>query len=210
MSIAVYGGSFNPPHIGHCHVAEAVIKHFKPRRFFIIPAGIAPHKNMAEGSPTNDERMELCRRAFGAGETVTVSDMEILREGKSYTADTLRALMERFPNEEIILVMGTDMYLSLESWYDAQFILKSVHICVVRRDEDKDSLRSKALEYAKAYRTRSTIVALKPVVASSSAVRELLPERGGGEMLPNRVYEYIISRRLYSAKPNWNWLREKA
>ncbi|MBO5976727.1 MAG: adenylyltransferase/cytidyltransferase family protein, partial [Oscillospiraceae bacterium] len=69
MSIAVYGGSFNPPHIGHRHVAEAVIKHFKPRRFFIIPAGTAPHKNMAEGSPTNDERMELCRRAFGELET---------------------------------------------------------------------------------------------------------------------------------------------
>ncbi len=210
MSIAVYGGSFNPPHIGHRHVAEAVIKHFKPRRFFIIPAGVAPHKNMAEGSPTNDERMELCRRAFGELETVAVSDMEILREGKSYTADTLRALMERFPGEEIILVMGTDMYLSLESWYDAEFILKSVHICVVRRDEDKIVLRSKALEYAKKYRTRSTIVALKPVEASSSDVRELLPKREGVEMLQGAVYEHIISRRLYGAKPGWNWLREKA
>ncbi|MBR2879699.1 MAG: nicotinate (nicotinamide) nucleotide adenylyltransferase, partial [Oscillospiraceae bacterium] len=210
MSIAVYGGSFNPPHIGHCHVAEAVIKHFKPRRFFIIPAGAAPHKDMAAGSPGSEERMELCCRAFGGGESVTVSNMEILREGKSYTADTLRALMERFPGEEIILVMGTDMYMSLESWYDAQFILKSVHICVVRRDEDKESLRRKALEYAKVYRTRSTIVALKPVVASSSDMRELLPKREGVEMLPNGVYEHIISRRLYGAKPNWNWLREKA
>lgn len=210
MSIAVYGGSFNPPHIGHCHVAEAVIKHFKPRRFFIIPAGIAPHKDMAEGSPSNEERMELCRRAFGEGENVTVSNMEILREGKSYTADTLRALMERFPGEELVLVMGTDMYMSLDSWYDAEFILKSVHICVVRRDEEKDALRKKALEYAKNYRTRSTIVALKPVVASSSYVREALPERGGAEMLAAGVYEHIVSRRLYGAKPDWNWLREKA
>jgi len=210
MSIAVYGGSFNPPHIGHCHVVEAVIKYFKPRRFFIIPAGIAPHKDMAEGSPANEERMELCRRAFGAGDTVTVSDMEILREGKSYTADTLRALMERFPGEEIILVMGTDMFLSLESWYDAEFILKNTHICVVRRDEDKEALRSKALEYAKTYRTRSTIVALQPVVASSSDVRDILPKRAGADMLPNGVYEHIISRRLYGAKPDWNWLREKA
>lgn len=210
MSIAVYGGSFNPPHIGHRHVVEAVIKHFKPRRFFLIPAGAAPHKSLAEGSPDGKERLELCRLAFEEGDAVTVSDMEILREGKSYTADTLRELMERFPGEELILVMGTDMYLSLESWYNAEFILKSVHICVVRRDEEKLALRKKALEYAKNYRTRSTIVALKPVEAASSDVRTLLPMREGVQLLPDRVYGRIISRRLYGAKPNWNWLREKA
>ncbi len=210
MSIAVYGGSFNPPHIGHQHVAEAVIKHFKPRRFFIIPAGIAPHKDMAAGSPSADERMELSRRAFGEMEGVTVSDMEIVREGKSYTADTLRALMERFPGEDIVLVMGTDMFMSLDTWYDAEFILKNVHICVVRRDEERMALRERALEYAKTYRTRSTIVALKPVPAASSDVRSLLPQRKGLELLSDKVYEHIISRRLYGAKPDWDWLREKA
>ncbi len=208
MSIAVYGGSFNPPHIGHEHVAEAVRKHLKPERFFIIPAGVAPHKELAAGSPSAEERMEMTRLAFGEGSIV--SDMEILREGKSYTADTLRALMERFPGEEIILVMGTDMFLSLESWYDAEFILKSVHVCVVRRDEERVAIREKALHYAKKYRTRTTIVALRPVIAASSDIRELLSSRGGVEMLSAGVYEYIMSRRLYGAKPDWEWLRREA
>lgn len=209
MSIAVYGGSFNPPHLGHRHVAEAVKKYLKPGRFFIIPAGEAPHKAMAEGSPDAGERMEMCALAFeelGA----EISDMEIARQGKSYTVLTVRELMERYPGEEIILVMGTDMFLSLDTWYEAEFLFENVRLCVVRRDKEKEAIRKKALEYAGKYKTPTAIIALNPVEASSSELRELLPEREGLEYLPGKVYEYIIGRRLYGANPNWEWLRNEA
>ena len=209
MSIAIYGGSFNPPHIGHRHVAEAVKKHLRPGRFFIIPAGEAPHKTMAEGSPDSCERMEMCRRCFG-DLGAEISDMEIEREGKSYTVYTVRALKETYPGEEIILTMGTDMFLSLDTWREAEYLLQNVHICVVRRDEEKEAIRAKALEYAKTHHTRTTIIALRPVEASSSEIREKLPQREGAELLCDKVYEYIISRRLYKARPNFEWLRCKA
>ncbi len=209
MSIAVYGGSFNPPHIGHRHVAEAVLKHLRPDRFLIIPAGEPPHKAMAPGSPSDAERMEMCALAFG-DLGAEISDMEIRREGKSYTVLTVRALMEENPGEEIILVTGTDMFLSLDTWREAEFLLKNVHVCVVRRDEERDAIRQKALSYAKKYHTRTTIIALRPVEAASSTIRERLPLREGQEELPEKVYEYIISRRLYDARPNWEWLRRSA
>ncbi len=210
MAVAIYGGSFNPPHIGHVHVAEAVRANFNPKHFLVIPAGTPPHKELAAGGASDSERMEMCRLAF-AHCGCTVSDIEIKREGKSYTADTIRMVREMYPQEkEILLVVGTDMFLSLDTWHEAEFILRSVHVVVVRRDEDKLALRKKALEYAKMYHTRTTIVALKPVLAASSNVRELLPLRGGRETLPEKVYEYIISRRLYGAKPEWDWLRQEA
>lgn len=210
MAVAIYGGSFNPPHIGHVHVAEAVRANFNPRHFLVIPAGTPPHKEMAAGSASDSERMEMCRLAF-AHCGCTVSDIEIKRAGKSYTSDTIRKVKEMYPREkDILLVMGTDMFLTLDTWHEAEFILRSVHVIVVRRDEDKLALRKKALEYAKMYHTRTTIVALKPVLAASSDVRELLPRREGREVLPEKVYEYIISRRLYGAKPEWDWLRQEA
>ena len=64
MRVAVYGGSFNPPHLGHIEAAGTVARELRPDRFLIIPAGIPPHKALAEGSPTPEERMELCRLAF--------------------------------------------------------------------------------------------------------------------------------------------------
>lgn len=211
MSIAVYGGSFNPPHIGHVHVADAVWANFDPRRFLIIPAGIPPHKELAENSATNAERMEMCRLAFGEDDGLIVSDMEMKREGKSFTSDTIREVQKLYPHEkEILLAMGTDMFMSLDTWHEAEFILKTVHVVVVVRDEERELLRKKALEYAKTYRTRTTIVALKPVPAASSDIRDELSKRKGREALPEKVYEYIISRRLYGAKPDWEWLRREA
>ncbi len=210
MAVAVYGGSFNPPHIGHVHVAEAVLANFDPRHFLIIPAGIAPHKEPAALSASNEERMEMCRLAFGEGKGIAVSDMELRREGKSYTSDTIKEIMALYPGEEILLVMGTDMFLTLDTWREAEFLLRNVHVVVVRREEDKLATRKKALEYAKMYHTRTTIIAQKPVPAASSDIRERLGMREGREALPDKVYGYIIGKRIYNAKPDWEWLRQEA
>ena len=211
MAVAIYGGSFNPPHIGHVHVANAVWANFDPRRFLVIPAGIPPHKEMAEHSATNEERMQMCRLAFGEGDGLIVSDMEMLREGKSYTSDTIRQVQKLYPFEsEILLVMGTDMFMTLDTWHEAGFILETVHVVVVVRDEERTLLRKKALEYAKMYHTRTTIIAQQPVPAASSDLRELLRQRKGSELLPEAVYDYIARHRIYGAKPQWEWLRQQA
>ena len=210
MAVAIYGGSFNPPHLGHVNVANAVWADFDPHRFYIIPAGTPPHKEMASDSASGEHRMEMSRLAFGEGDGLVVSDMEIARGGKSYTSDTLRAFMDAFPGEELILVVGTDMFLSLDTWHEAEFILSSAHICVVRRDDEREAISEKAREYSQRFGTKTSLLGAKPLPASSTELRAALKERGGRELLSDGVYEYIIAHRLYGAKPNFEWLREKA
>ena len=98
MKIAVYGGSFNPPHLGHAEVAMTVYKELSPDIFLIIPDNIPPHKELAEGSPTARQRMELCELAFQDVPGAQISDMELKREGRSYTADTVDLLREQYPD----------------------------------------------------------------------------------------------------------------
>ena len=114
MKIVIYGGSFNPPHCGHVEAAFAVSECLKPDKMLIIPASIPPHKELADGSPDALERLELTRLAFADIPNAEVSDMEILREGKSYSVDTLEELMRLYPGSEFTFVMGSDMLLSFE------------------------------------------------------------------------------------------------
>lgn len=210
MAVAIYGGSFNPPHLGHVNVADAVRANFDPWRFYIIPAGTPPHKEMASDSAASEHRMEMSRLAFGQGDGLVVSDMEIARGGKSFTSDTLRAFMEAFPGQELILVVGTDMFLSLDTWHEAEFILRTAHICVVRRDDEQEAIEAKAREYSRRFGTKTTLLGVKPLPASSTELRDALKQRKGRELLPEAVYAYIIAHRLYGAKPDFAWLREKA
>ena len=117
MKIAVYGGSFNPPHLGHLEAARAVYEKLHPDIFYIIPASDPPHKELEQGSPNAQARFDMCVLAFAEVPGVMVSDMEMHREGKSYSVDTLSQLRRQYPGAELMLVIGTDMFLSFRSWY---------------------------------------------------------------------------------------------
>ena len=91
MKIGIYGGTFNPPHLGHVTAARAVTELLKLDKLLLIPAGLPPHKDLPAGSPTPDQRLELTRLAAdqtGLAGKVEVLDLEVHREGKSYTSDT--------------------------------------------------------------------------------------------------------------------------
>ena len=92
MRIVVYGGSFNPPHLGHVEAARTVSAELAPDKFLIIPTNVSPHKMLAEGSPEPRARLEMCRLAFAGIPGAEISDMELQREGKSYTAQTVEEL----------------------------------------------------------------------------------------------------------------------
>lgn len=95
-------------------------------RLLIIPAGLPPHKDLPAGSPTPEQRLEMTRLAadqLGLGDRVEVLDVEIHRHGKSYTADTLAALKARYPDDELWLLMGTDMFLTFQAWHEPERIL---------------------------------------------------------------------------------------
>ena len=142
MKIAVFGGSFNPPHLGHRSVVEMVSEHIQPDLFLIIPDNVPPHKELEEGSPDSSTRLRMCIDNFSELPGVQVSDMEIQREGRSYTADTVKALRDRYPTDTLMFVMGTDMLLSFEEWYHFEYLLKELELIVLSRfDTDDDQIR---------------------------------------------------------------------
>ena len=211
MTIAVFGGSFNPPHKGHRAAALAASRQLKPDEFLVIPDFQPPHKQLAEGSPEPEERLALCRLAFAAVPNCTVSDLELRRGGKSYTADTLRHLRAARPEAELILLMGADMYCSLHTWYDAEYILRSVRIAVFQRAAgEMPAIEAQRDALAAQFGTETELIRSQPMPASSTELRAALQSREGVAKLSPEVYAEIIRRRLYGAKVNFPWLREQS
>ena len=210
MKLAIYGGSFNPPHLGHAAAIRAVQEAVQPDELRVIPAATPPHKQLAAGSPSADERLRLTELAFGGMPGVRVSDMELRREGKSYTADTIRALREEQPESELFLVVGTDMLETFSEWYDFDWILRNVTLVALARDlGDQAHVRACAEALQADYGAKVLPLAAEPLPVSSTQLRMLLPMRHGTEFLHDKVYAEIIRSRLYRAQPDFNWLREQ-
>ena len=211
MRIAVYGGSFNPPHLGHMEAALSVYQELSPDIFLLIPDNIPPHKDMADGSPTAAQRRELCELAFRDIPGAVVSDMELKREGRSYTADTIADLRERYPMDELLLVMGTDMLLSFEQWYKFEYLLKECTLAVLsREDDDGEPLRRHTEYLTREYSAKILLLPHEPLPMSSSEIRGKLRLSLGAEFLDDEVYSAIVKNGYYEALPELSWLREKA
>ena len=192
MKIVVYGGSFNPPHLGHVEAARTVSAELAPDKFLIIPTNVSPHKMLAEGSPEPRARLEMCRLAFAGIPGAEISDMELQREGKSYTAQTVEELRRSYPDDELFLVMGTDMLLSFESWYRFEYLLENCTLAVLARDEDEDvQLIRRRDVLTEKYGAKVVILKHDPVAASSSDIRERLRFGIGSELLPDSVYDEV-------------------
>ena len=144
--IGVFGGTFNPIHKGHEKTAKEFYDKFNLCKLLIIPAFIAPHKEIDRGILPY-QRFEMCKLAFGAEEykkyNIEVSDIEIKKEGKSYSFNTVTALYDIYPKEENIIyfLVGTDMFFSVENWYRYEELLKlCVFTAAYRFDgDDKDT-----------------------------------------------------------------------
>lgn len=207
--LLIYGGSFNPPHIGHADALRCARKELDPDRTLVIPGAVPPHKQPAAGSPDSSIRLELCRLAFGKLPGVEVSDMELQRGGISYSVDTLEALREQYPGWELIFLMGTDMLLSLPAWHRPERIMELATVAVLPREKgETEEIERFAEQLRREYGAKVRIVSKRPLPLSSTEVRAALPERGGREYLRGDVYADIIRRRCYGARPELAWLRE--
>ena len=211
MKLAIYGGSFNPPHLGHAAAIRAVLDAIHPDELRVIPAATPPHKKLPAGSPSAAERLRLAEMAFGNIPGVTVSDMELKREGKSYTADTVRALRRENPGATLYLIIGTDMLETFAEWHDFRFILRSVTLVALAREiGELDVVRDAASRLRRDCGARVRVLSAKPLPVSSTLLRMLLPMRHGREFLNDAVYAAIIRKRLYQAQPDYDWLREQS
>ena len=155
--------------------------------------------------------MELCKLAFRDVPGAEISDLELRRGGRSYTADTLEQLMGEWPGAEFTLLLGTDMFLKLEEWYRFPFLAANCRFVVLSRDEGGDRETEAMRErLAARYGARVTVLAHTPLPVSSGEVRRKLRARLGSELLDGRVYAEVIRRGYYEARPELCWLRERA
>ncbi len=204
MKIGIYGGTFNPPHLGHVTAARAVFDLLRLDRLLVIPAGLPPHKDLPDHSPTPAQRLEMTRLAveqMGLDGQAEVLDMELSRAGKSYTSDTLAELKERYPDDELWLLMGTDMFLTLQAWHAPEEILSLAGIAAFGRTEaDTEELFSVQRDYLyKTYpQARIFTLTIPGVIdVSSTELRQKLAAGEGGALLPPAVYGYILRQGLY-------------
>lgn len=204
MKIGIYGGTFNPPHLGHMAAAKAAVAALGLDKLLLIPAAIPPHKALPSDTPAPEHRLAMVEKwADGMGAGAEVSALELEREGKSYTSDTLRAIRQTYPDAELWLLMGTDMFLTLHLWHEPEVILSLAGICAFgRTEQDGEALFAPQREQLqKNFDAKITTITLPGLVdISSTRLREQLENGGEGQYLLPSVYGYILMHRLYGTK----------
>ncbi len=137
MKIGFFGGTFNPPHLGHIRALEAFNAQIKPDRLFVIPTFLPPLKQSYDISPAH--RLEMCRLAFPFAE---ICDFEIQNGGVSYTYKTVEKLKNDFQNAELFMLIGTDQLAQLEKWKNFDYLKQNVTFAVAERYENKETFEN--------------------------------------------------------------------
>lgn len=196
--IGIYGGTFNPPHIGHIRAAESAVEKLRLDKLLVIPSCISPHKPLPEGSASATQRLEMLQIALDDKSKITVSDLEISRGSVSYTYETVAQIAQQFPYAERILIMGTDMFFSFETWKYPDQILKNTSLAVLYRScSDRMAVleeKKKQLEQSGAniYFVENPVTEI-----SSTDVRRMLAFDCADAFLPEGVGAYIRVNGLY-------------
>ena len=202
--IGIYGGTFNPPHIGHLRAAQQAVEALKLDRLLLIPDRIAPHKDLPGNSATPQQRLEMLKIATEGHPKMEVCDIELNREGPSYTYVTVEQLRRQYPQAQLFLLMGTDMFFSFDTWREPERIVRNAALAVAYRGEKRER---EAVEEKKALlEAQGVQVHLldNPVNAiSSTQLRRLLAFQCAGSFLPDGVEAYIREKKLYDVAAPW-------
>jgi nicotinate-nucleotide adenylyltransferase len=197
VRLGIFGGTFNPPHLGHLVCAQEAYGELTLDRVLLIPTRIPPHKSV-EHEPGPEHRLELCRLAVAGDERFAVSDLELQRDGPSYTVDTLRMLSTQTPQDELVLILGGDIAAGLTEWHEPEQVLELATVAIAeRRGTSRDAVDATLAELRGGDRAR--FFAMPRIEVSSTMLRRRV---GAGEPLryfvPDQVEEYIQRHGLYS------------
>jgi nicotinate-nucleotide adenylyltransferase len=190
--IGILGGTFDPIHVGHLILAEQVREQFQLERVIFIPSAVPPHKTERKLSLAN-HRFEMTKLALEGNPYFSVSDIELKREGLSYTVETLRKLKELYTDSEIYFLTGSDVLDEITTWKNPEEIYRLAKIVIaVRPGFDKFDPKD---HFAK----KSIIATITGVDVSSTQIREKVRK---GEsikyLVPSKVEEYIKKKNLYT------------
>ena len=183
MRVGLYGGTFDPIHNGHVHVIEQLIGRNIVDRLLVVPAG-QPRLREHEPKATGAERRQMCQLAVNSlapeiKSKVEVNPIEILREGPSYTIDTVEAVAQTYPDDSIVVVVGTDAYTNIDQWHRAADLKKMVEFVVIDRPNFPG--------------TPNLDVAA--IAVSATQIRE-----HSSDAVPAAVAAYIKEHNLYASK----------
>jgi nicotinate-nucleotide adenylyltransferase len=198
VRIGILGGTFNPPHLGHLICAQEAYLQLGLDRVTLIPARIPPHKTV-EDEPGAEHRLELCRLAVrGDEERFDVSDVEIRRDGPSYTVDTLEELHSRAPEHELFLIVGGDIAAGLPGWHRPEQVLSLATLAVAKRRGTSRAAVGEALSELPGGE-RARFFQMPRIGISSTMLRDRA--RAGQSIryyVPDPVISYIERHRLYA------------
>ncbi len=203
MRIGIYGGTFDPIHLGHMAAAQAAVSALKLDKLLLIPAGLPPHKELSLNSASGEHRLEMTRLAadrLGLKIPVEVLTLELERNGKSYTSDTLKELRNSYPEDELWLLVGTDMFLSLQQWHEPETILSIAHICAFSRTKQTEAEEFSTQEkyLSDTYHAKATVISVPDLIEiSSTQLREQLAAGERPHALDESIYGYILRHGLY-------------
>ncbi len=208
--VGMFGGTFDPVHNAHLRVALDVVEQGGLDRLHLIPCRVPPHR----GDPdvTAQQRLAMLERAAAGEPRFHVDDRELRRDGPSYTVDTLRSLRTEDPDAHLLLLIGTDSFLSLPRWDRWQGLTDYAHLVVMERPEAntpmpaqlKDWLAGRETpDWATLHRERAGRVlfqAVTPMAVSATDIRQRLRDgRSPRYLLPDAVWDYIRDNGLYGA-----------
>ena len=198
MKTGIFGGTFNPVHKGHIMLAEYCMESVGLNRIIMIPTAVPPHK-ISNDLASEEDRLNMCKLACKGKENFSVSDIEIKRQGKSYTYETLTQLKEIYPNDHLYTIMGADMFLTLDRWKNPEIIFeKSSIITIPRDDENKFELENFYNNVLKSMGANAVILPNPVMSVSSTFIRKNLDKFDMiSDMLDKSVYDYIIKNNLY-------------
>jgi nicotinate-nucleotide adenylyltransferase len=194
----IFGGTFNPIHSGHIEIIRNVLALPNTEKVIVMPTAVPPHK-VSDNLACDADRFEMCKLACSNMKNVEVSDLELLRGGKSYTYDTLSMLAG--DDKRLFLLCGTDMVLSFDRWYKYEEILKMCYPTYVRRERDKileTRIIEKITEYYNKHGVMFRRILTDPIEVSSTEIRALVSAgKSISHIVPPAVEKYIKEKRLY-------------
>jgi nicotinate-nucleotide adenylyltransferase len=187
MKIGILGGTFNPIHIGHLILAEEAREKLSLDKIIFVPAYLPPHKDSADIAPAK-QRLEMVKVAIRTNRKFSVSDIEIKRDGRSYTIDTLRAFKEIYPRDELYFIIGSDLLKYLDEWKELKDIIAMVKFIAATRP-------GYALEKIPSY---ISTLPIRAVDVSGFEIREAIRQgKSFRYLVPEAVFRYICKKRLY-------------
>ncbi len=190
MRLGIFGGTFNPPHIGHLITTESVREQFDLDKLIFIPAFSPPHKFDTQIALPH-QRYEMINLAIKNNRYFSVSDLELKREGKSYTIDTINSLLQSYQNSKLYLIIGMDNLIDFPNWKSPLEIVNKVELIVMNRPGYNLELRNEYIRYANVVRVPNIDV------SSTDIRRRVKMGRSIKYLVPAEVEQHIIKKGLY-------------